>query len=96
MTAARQTHSYPSEDVRRSWLLVPPTDQDMVARCWSHGADVIVLDLVGMVTEGAKPAARELLRDAIGVAERGGAQVFSQIDAELLYADLAACVWPGP
>jgi citrate lyase subunit beta/citryl-CoA lyase len=84
-----------SDAVRRSWLLVPPSDEKQVEASWSYGADVVVLDLVELVHDGDKPQARERVRDAIGLASRGGAQVFAQVDRELLYADLRACVWRG-
>src|SRR5712691_2092239 len=58
-------------------------------------ADVVVLDLVEFVTEEDKPAARERVRSAINALQGCGAEVFAQVDAELLYADAYACVWPG-
>ena len=81
--------------MRRSWLLVPLSDDRLVEDAWSIGADVIALDLMELVAEERKPHARERARDAIGATARGGAQVFVQVDKELLYADLMACVWPG-
>ena len=81
--------------VRRSWLLVPLSDEKLVESAWSHGADVIALDLMELVAEEDKPQARERAREAIEAVALGGAQVFTQVDKELLYADLTACVWPG-
>ena len=87
---------YGARDVaRRSWLLVPLSDEALVEEAWAHGADVVVLDLTELVPEEAKPMARNRARDAIDAAGRGGAQIFAQVDMDLLYADLKACVWPG-
>ena len=84
-----------AEAVRRSWLLVPPSDEGAVRQAGGGQADVVVLDLVDSVHESAKPNARLEVRDAVALAGRGGAEVFVQIDGELLYADLDAAVWPG-
>ena len=84
----------PSE-VRRSWLLVPVSHPGRVSAAPSAGADVIVLDLTEFVAEHDKPAAREILRDCIAPAKAAGAEVFVQIDPELMLADLNAAVWPG-
>lgn len=84
-----------SETMRRSWLLVPMSKTDQIAGAPQSGADVIVLDLVELVAEEDKYSAREKVQAAIHTLQGGGAEVFAQIDPELLYADLHACVWPG-
>lgn len=84
-----------SETIRRSWLLVPMSEAELIEQAPQSGADVIVLDLVELVAEEDKHAARENVRAAIDKLQAGGAEVFAQIDPELLYADLHACVWPG-
>ena len=81
--------------VRRSWLLTPASSEDRVSNAHLAGADVVVLDLVEFVVEGDKPAAREGMAAAISQVCAGGAEVFAQVDPELIYADLQACVWPG-
>jgi citrate lyase subunit beta/citryl-CoA lyase len=81
--------------IRRSWLLVPMSKADRLAQARQAHADVVVLDLVEFVTEEDKPAAREQGRTAINALQGCGAEVFAQVDPELLYADLLACVWPG-
>jgi citrate lyase subunit beta / citryl-CoA lyase len=81
--------------VRRSWLMVPCDDAAQVEQAIAAAADVIVLDLMEFVPEGMKPAARERLRETISVLAQGDAEVFVQVDKELLYADLSAAVWPG-
>jgi citrate lyase subunit beta/citryl-CoA lyase len=81
--------------IRRSWLMVPSDDAAQVEQAAASAADVIVLDLMEFVLEGMKPAAREHLPEAIRGVAQSGAEVFAQIDKELLYADLCAAVWPG-
>jgi citrate lyase subunit beta/citryl-CoA lyase len=81
--------------IRRSWLLTPMSKEDQIAQAHQQGADVVVLDLVELVAEEDKPAARERVASAINQVKAGGAEVFAQVDSELLYADLRACVWPG-
>lgn len=84
-----------SEKIRRSWLLVPMSKEEHIAQARQAGADVVVLDLVELVAERDKPRARERVSSAIDVVKAGGAEVFAQVDPELVYADLKACVWPG-
>jgi len=83
------------DKIRRSWLLVPMSQEARLARAPQSGADVVVLDLVEFVAEASKPAARDRVQAALDPVQAGGAEVFTQVDAELLYADLHACVWPG-
>ena len=45
--------------MRRSWLLVPASKAEQVAAAPRAGADVIVLDLVELVAEKDKFAARD-------------------------------------
>ena len=82
-------------DIRRSWLLVPLSDPELVEGAWSYGADVVVLDLMELVPEGDRSMARERARDAVATAGRGGADVFAQVDKQQLDSDLRACVWSG-
>jgi len=84
-----------NHQVRRSWLLVPVSKEKEIQSAHDTGADVVVLDLVEFVSEVDKPAAREKVGSAIDRVKQGGAEVFAQVDPELLYADLRACVWPG-
>jgi citrate lyase subunit beta/citryl-CoA lyase len=81
--------------VRRSWLMVPCDDAVQVEQAIATAADVIVLDLMEFVPEGAKPSARERLPEIISRLATGDAEVFVQVDKDLLYADLCAAVWPG-
>lgn len=81
--------------VRRSWLMVPGDDAAQIEQATAAAADVIALDLMEFVPEGAKPEAREHLPETIATLGQGDAEVFVQVDKELLYADLCAAVWPG-
>src|SRR5919108_6294817 len=81
--------------IRRSWLIVPSDDAAQVEQAVASAADVIVLDLTEFVPEGMKPAARERLPETIAQLAQGDAEVFVQVDKELLYADLSAAVRPG-
>ena len=80
---------------RRSWLLVPMSRPDLIARAAKSGADAIVLDLVELVAEADKAIARANFVAAIQTVQAGGAAVFAQVDPTALHDDLAACAWPG-
>jgi citrate lyase subunit beta/citryl-CoA lyase len=81
--------------VRRSWLLIPATQTNVIERCWTFDADVIVLDLEDLVHDSRKYEARANIANGIALARKGGAEVFVRCDLELLYADLDASVWRG-
>lgn len=68
---------------------------ERIAAAPDSAADVIVLDLVEFVAESDKPASRDAVPGAIGDVKRGGAELFVQVDPELLLADLRAAMWPG-
>lgn len=79
----------------RSWLLVAASKPAEIAEASKSGADVIVLDLVELVADKDKSAARAAVEVAISTARSGGAHVYAQIDLNALSADLGACVRPG-
>lgn len=81
--------------LRRSWLLVPASKPHEIEHAATCGADVVVLDLVELVIEKDKPAARQAVRGAIETLRAGGAEVFVQTEPEFCGADLEASVWPG-
>ena len=80
--------------IRRSWLLTPASNEERIAAAGQSDSDVVLLDLVEFVAEGDKPSAREGLADAVRKVREGAAEVFAQVDQELLFADLHACVCP--
>jgi citrate lyase subunit beta/citryl-CoA lyase len=79
----------------RSWLVAPLSRPDRIKEHARSGADAMVLDLVELVPEEAKHAARLEAARAIETVRAAGASVFGMIDPVLAYADLHACVWPG-
>ena len=81
--------------VRRSNLLVPMTDMAGVQSACRHNADAVTLDLEAGVPEERKADARRLVRDALAIAGRGGAEVFVRVNDSTLTEDLEASVWPG-
>ncbi len=56
---------------------------------------MVVLDLAEFVAEQDKPSAREGIAAVLDAVKAGGAEVFVQIDPELMLADLRAAIWPG-
>ena len=83
------------DKIRRSWLLVPMSSPERIASAHQVGADVVVLDLVEFVAESDKPATRQKVAESFSSAKAGGAEVFVQIEPELMLADLRAAIWPG-
>ena len=81
--------------VRRSNLMVPVTDADMVSQAWRHDADAITLDLENGVAAVRKAEARGLVKAAIAPSGRGAAEVFVRVNKPFLQADLEASVWSG-
>jgi citrate lyase subunit beta/citryl-CoA lyase len=81
--------------IRRSWLLVPASDDIRIASAAAADADVVVLDLAEFVAEQDKPDARESLASSFDAVQAGGAELFVQIDPELMLADLRAAIRPG-
>jgi len=75
--------------------MIPATHAEELARSWTFGADVVVIDLEDLVHDSRKHEARANVREGIEQARRGGAEVFVRSDLELLYADLEASVWRG-
>ena len=67
-----------TKQIRRSWLLVPMSRPDLIARAAKSGADAIVLDLAELVTEADKSKARADFAAAIKTVQAGGAAVFAR------------------
>lgn len=84
-----------TKQIHRSWLLVPMSRPDLIARAVKSGADAIVLDLAEFVVEADKALARANFAAAIKTVQAGGANVFAQVDPTVLGDDLIASVWPG-
>ena len=86
-------------DVKRTWMFVPGHAQRFIDKAMSLSCDVMMLDLEDGVTPAEKPAARELIAEALGrPKEPGGPVRFVRINAvggEHSEADLRAAVRPG-
>ena len=81
--------------VRRSNLVVPIIDNAAVAAACRDNPDAITLDLEEGVPASRKTEARQLVKEAIALAARGGAEVFVRVNDATLTEDLEASVWPG-
>ena len=86
-----------TKQARRSSLILPVNVPRFVERAYARGADAIVLDLEDSVPPAEKAGARTLVKDAIPLAARGGAEVVVRVnnDPALIAADIDACVYPG-
>ena len=82
---------------RRSSLILPVNQPRFVERAYTRGADAIVLDLEDSVPAAEKANARTLVKDALPLAARGGAEVSVRVNNEpgLLEHDIDAAVHPG-
>ena len=82
---------------RRSSLILPVNVPRFVEKAYTRGADAVVLDLEDSVPAQEKTSARALVRKALAVAGRGGAEVLVRVnnDPALLADDIAAAVHPG-
>ena len=87
----------PRARARRSSLILPVNVPRFVERAGLRGADAVVLDLEDSVPPAEKAAARRLVRDALALAGRGGAEVVVRVnnDPALLWDDVEASVHPG-
>jgi len=83
--------------VRRSSLILPVNVPRFIEKAHARGADAIVLDLEDSVPPAEKTSARKLVKEAIPMVARGGAEVAVRInnDPALLSDDIDASVWPG-
>lgn len=96
-TAADLRRQRLSTLVRRSILILPVNVPRFVEKAYARGADAIQLDLEDSVRWEDKGTARELVRHAVAICAKGGADVIVRINKpyELAMKDLAASVWPG-
>ena len=82
---------------RRSSLILPVNVPRFVEKAGLRGSDAVVLDLEDSVPAAEKAAARGLVRGALPIAGRGGAEVVVRLnnDPALLWDDVEASVHPG-
>ena len=83
--------------VRRSSLILPVNVPRFIEKAHTRGADAIVLDLEDSVPAAENASARKLVKDALLLVERGGAEIAVRVnnDPALLSDDIDASVWPG-
>ena len=82
---------------RRSSLILPVNVRRFAEKAYDRGADAIVLDLEDSVPTQEKASARQLVKDALPLAGRGGAEVLVRVnnDPALIADDIDAAVHPG-
>ena len=80
---------------RRSSLIFPVHIPRFLERAWTRNADTITLDLEDAVNPDQKPYARSLMKEAIGIASRGGSEISVRINHDAMLEDCEASVWPG-
>jgi citrate lyase subunit beta/citryl-CoA lyase len=83
------------ELVRRSKLFVPVNRDKFVAKAWTRGADVVILDLEDAIAPSDKASARKLVKDVIPIVNKGGAEVQVRFNRDFGEEDLDAIVIPG-
>jgi hypothetical protein len=83
---------------RRSSLILPVNVPRFVEKAALRGADAVVLDLEDSVPSTGKANARRLVRDALALAGRGGAEVLVRVnnDPALLWDDVEAALASPP
>ncbi|MBA4422707.1 MAG: hypothetical protein C0390_06330, partial [Syntrophus sp. (in: bacteria)] len=74
--------------VRRSKLFVPVNREKFVAKAWTRGADVIILDLEDAIAPSDKASARKLVKDVIPIVNKGGAEVQVRFNRDFEEEDL--------
>ena len=79
-----------AHQVRRSGLTMPVVTRRFVDHAWRRGCDFINLDLEDSVPQHLKAHARTLIKDAIPVVRKGGAEAFTRINHDYVHADLEA------
>ena len=67
---------------RRSSLILPVNQPRFVERAYTRNADAIVLDLEDSVPSAEKGTARKLVKEALPLAARGGAEVAVRVNNE--------------
>ncbi len=74
---------------------MPVVTPRFIDHAWRRGCDFIVIDLEDSVPRHLKAYARSLVKDAIPIVSKGGAEAFTRINHDSVQADLEAAVWPG-
>ena len=85
----------PLKLVRRSKLFVPVNREKFVAKAWTREADCIILDLEDSIPPAEKSTARKMVKEAMPIVCKGGAEVQVRINREFEEEDLDAILFPG-
>ena len=87
----------PRRAARRSSLILPVNVRHFVERAHTRGADAVVLDLEDSVPPAEKASARRLVKDALPLVGRGGAEVLVRVnnDPALLAEESTPASIPG-
>lgn len=90
-------NKYLDNIIRRSRLIMPANNKKFIEKAYARNADAIVLDLEDSVADSEKVATRELIKESISIAGKGGSDVLVRVNHtnELLNGDVEAAVWPG-
>jgi citrate lyase subunit beta/citryl-CoA lyase len=81
--------------VRRSKLFVPVNREKFIFKAWTRGADCIILDLEDAVPPSEKTTARKIVKEAMPIVSRGGAEIQVRINKGLEEEDLDEVILPG-
>ena len=92
MSSARKD---PLKLVRRSKLFIPVNREKFIAKAWTRGADCIILDLEDSIPPAEKSSARKMVKEAIPIVSKGGAEVQVRINREFEEEDLDAILFPS-
>ena len=81
--------------VARCSMFVTPTNPRFIDKAWTRGGDVYILDIEDSIAPAEKQRCRELIRESITKASKGGASIYVRINKPFVDADLPYAVWPG-
>src|SRR5688572_14187685 len=79
----------------RCAMFVTPTNPRFIDKAWTRGGDVYILDIEDSIAPTEKQRCRELIRESIDKAGKGGASIYVRINKPFVDADLPYAVWPG-
>ena len=81
--------------VARCVMFVTPTNPRFIDKAWTRGGDAYILDIEDSIAPAEKQRCRELIRESIEKANKGGASIYVRINKPFVDADLPYAVWPG-
>ncbi len=76
-------------------MFVTPTNPRFIDRAWTRGGDAYILDIEDSIAPAEKQRCRELIRESIHKANKGGASIYVRINKPFVDTDLPYAVWPG-